>query len=57
MLSCDRRVTLVYIGLDEERRAWDFGLRVVGATHVCHGVSDEVGRNHFCASQISCDCL
>ena len=57
MLSCDRRVTLVYIGLDEERRAWDFGLRVVGAAHVCHGVSDEVGRNHLCASQISGDCL
>ena len=57
MLSCDRRVTLVYIGPDEERRAWGFGLRVVGAAHVCHGVSDEVGRNHLCVFQISCDCL
>ena len=57
MLSCGKRATLVYIGPDEEGRAWGFGLRVVGAAHVCHGVSDEVGRNHLCASQISGDCL
>lgn len=57
MLPCDRRATLVYIGLEEDWRAWDFGLRVVGAPHVCRGVSDEVGRNHFCVSQISGDCL
>ena len=57
MLSCDRRATLVYIGPDEEGRAWGFCLRVVGATHVCRGVSDEVGRNHLCVFQISCDCL